>query len=100
MKEANIQGPLILVPHSMSGIEAIYWAQTYPDEIEAIIGLDMAVPEAYTHLAINQFSLNLMQFVNNVGLTRFFGIDEVAAIKYGTLTDKEKRFIKRFSILN
>lgn len=94
LKEANIKGPLILVPHSMSGIEAIYWAQNYPDEIEAIIGLDMAVPEAYKDLPINQFSFNLIQFANNVGLTRFFGIDEVDAIKYGALTDKEKQIYK------
>ena len=31
----------------MSGIEAILWAQTYPDEVEAIVGLDMSVPGAY-----------------------------------------------------
>lgn len=43
-------GPYVLMPHSMSGIEAIYWAQTQPEEVQAIIGLDMAVPETYEHL--------------------------------------------------
>jgi pimeloyl-ACP methyl ester carboxylesterase len=37
----------VLLPHSMSGLEALYWAQNYPKEIKAIIGLDMAVPAAY-----------------------------------------------------
>ena len=37
--------PYILVPHSFSGIETLYWAQTYPEEIKAICGLDPAVPE-------------------------------------------------------
>ena len=43
----NIEGPYILVPHSASGLEVVYWANHYPEEIEAIIGLDPAVPEQY-----------------------------------------------------
>lgn len=39
LAEADIQGPYVLCPHSMSGIEALYWAQQYPEEVEAIIGL-------------------------------------------------------------
>lgn len=34
----------ILFPHSMSGIEALYWANKYPDEIKGIVGLDPSVP--------------------------------------------------------
>ena len=41
------EGPFILLPHSMSGLEAIRWKQTYPKEIAAVIGLDMAVPGQY-----------------------------------------------------
>ena len=44
---AGIEAPYVLLPHSMSGLEAIYWAQNYPDEISGIIGIDMSVPEAY-----------------------------------------------------
>lgn len=47
LEAAGITGPYILCPHSYSGLEAVYWAQNYPDEIEAIIGLDMAVPRSY-----------------------------------------------------
>ncbi|WP_251035323.1 alpha/beta fold hydrolase [Paenibacillus polymyxa] len=39
--------PYVLFPHSMSGIEALYWAQRYPNEVKAIIGLDPAIPEVY-----------------------------------------------------
>ena len=52
LKQAGITGPFIPAAHSMSGLEAIYWAQKYPDEISAIIGLDMAVPQAYQQLAL------------------------------------------------
>ena len=49
LHEANIKGPYVLVPHSMSGIEAIYYAQMYPEEVAAIIGLDMFIPSYYKH---------------------------------------------------
>lgn len=49
LEKAGEKGPYILLPHSMSGLEAIRWKQKYPDEVEAIIGLDMAVPEVYLH---------------------------------------------------
>ena len=41
---AGIDGPFILCPHSASGIEAIYWAQKYPEELEGIAALDIAMP--------------------------------------------------------
>ena len=47
LEKAGIHAPYILCPHSASGLEAIRWAQLYPDEVEAIIGLDMAVPEQF-----------------------------------------------------
>lgn len=47
LKEAGITGPYILCPHSYSGLETVFWAQNYPEEVEAIVGLDMAVPRAY-----------------------------------------------------
>ncbi len=91
LKAANVEGPFVLCPHSMSGIEALYWAQTYPEEVEAIVGLDMAVPESYENYDINMFTIRLGQFAANVGITRWIpGIAESDAIKYGTLTDNEK----------
>jgi len=47
LQKAGEQAPYVLMPHSMSGLEAIYWAQKYPDEITAIIGLDPLIPETY-----------------------------------------------------
>ena len=41
-------GPYILAPHSMSGIEAIRWKQKFPDEVSAIIGIDMATPLSFS----------------------------------------------------
>lgn len=88
---AGVGAPYILCPHSMSGIEALYWAQQYPEEVAAIIGLDMAVPDAYEDYNINIPMLKISQFAANIGITRLLpGIAESDAIKYGTLTEDEK----------
>ncbi|MGL6197458.1 MAG: alpha/beta hydrolase [Lachnospiraceae bacterium] len=87
---AGVSGSFILCPHSMSGIEALYWAQTYPDEVKAIIGLDMAVPQSYENYSINMPLVYLGNFASNVGITRLIpGASESDAIKYGTLTEGE-----------
>ncbi len=44
LKAAGIQPPYVLVPHSYSGFEAIWWANTFPDEVAAVLGLDMGFP--------------------------------------------------------
>lgn len=95
LEKAGIEGPYVLCPHSMSGIEALYWAGQYPEEVEAIIGLDMAVPEAYEDYKINMPMLKISQFAARVGITRFLpGISESDAMKHGTLTDTEKEIYR------
>ena len=91
LNKAGIEGPYVLCPHSMSGIEALYWAQEYPDEIEAIIGLDMAVPEYYENMKINLALMKLGQYAADLGITRLLPtLAESDAIKHGTLTNDEK----------
>lgn len=71
---AGEEGPYILVPHSMSGIEALYWAQQYPDEVHAIIGLDMALPDSYDNfdfVSVNR-SFSLGRAAIFMGLHRTF----------------------------
>ena len=53
LAQAGLEPPYILCPHSMSGLEAVYWAQQYPDEVQAIIGLDMSTPAAYEEMTIS-----------------------------------------------
>ena len=45
LTQTGFQPPYVLVPHSLSGLEAIFWAQIHPREVEAIIGLDPTMPE-------------------------------------------------------
>ena len=73
------------------GIEALYWAQQYPEEVLAIIGLDMAVPKSYQDYNINMTMLKLSQFASAIGITRLLpGVSDSDAITNGTLSSKEK----------
>lgn len=73
---AGEKEPYVLFPHSMSGLEAISWAQQYPEEVMAIIGLDMAVPESYEYF--NFSIINQMMYVGRasvwLGLHRIPGV--------------------------
>lgn len=47
LEQLGEKGPFVLLPHSMAGIEAIRWKQMYPEEVSALIGLDMTSPISY-----------------------------------------------------
>lgn len=85
---AGETGPYVLFPHSMSGLEALAWAQQYPEEITAIIGLDMAVPESYEYF--NFSSVNQLMYAGRasvwLGLHRIPG---VYALDDTALTESE-----------
>lgn len=85
--------PYILAPHSMSGIEAIRWAQKYPEDVKAIIGLDPAVPEAYDVLQMpGNFMQSIAQFASHTGLLRLFPAiaNSSAAIASGNLSAEDE----------
>jgi len=84
----GIQGPYILIPHSMSGLEAIYWAQNYPDEVRGIVGIDMAVPYSYDDFDFRM--IDQMKFwgklSTKLGLLRIPGLYPLSKL---SLNDKE-----------
>ncbi|OBR65531.1 hypothetical protein A7K91_10830 [Paenibacillus oryzae] len=85
----------MLVPHSMSGLHALYWAQQYPEEVSSIIGLDMAVPQSYESYRANMPLARLGAVAARLGITRWLpGASESDAIKYGTLSDEEKELYR------
>lgn len=95
LSKSGIDGPYILCPHSMSGIEALYWAQNYPNEVRAIIGLDMAVPDSYQDYDINIPMLKMSALGARLGITRWIpGIEESDAIRFGSLTEEEKELYR------
>ena len=73
LQKAGVEAPYILCPHSMSGIEAILWAQKYPDEVEAIVGLDMSTPKGFTEEELaddRNTMIALYTFLRESGLGR------------------------------
>lgn len=92
---AGLNAPYVLCPHSMLGLEALYWARKYPDEVSAIIGLDMAVPEYYDTMNINIPLMRMAGWAAHVGITRLVpGISDSDAIQYGTLSENEKEIYR------
>lgn len=95
LREAGVNAPYVLCPHSMSGLESLYWAQKYPEEVSAIVGLDMAVPQYYDSMKINLPLMRFASWAADLGVARLIpGIAESGAIQNGTLSDREKELYR------
>jgi pimeloyl-ACP methyl ester carboxylesterase len=70
LTSAGESPPYILLPHSMSALEAVHWANRYPDEVAAIIGLDPAVPPIYEIMPPPRLKMVLLSFIGRTGLLR------------------------------
>ena len=70
LTSAGESPPYVLVPHSMSGLEAVHWANRYPDEVAAIIGLDPAMPPIYEIMPPQPLMVALVSFTGQTGLLR------------------------------
>ncbi|MBO5985574.1 MAG: alpha/beta hydrolase, partial [Lachnospiraceae bacterium] len=91
--KAGVEGPYVLCLHSMSALEAILWAQEYPNEVDAIIGLDMAVPEAYDVLDLDG-AIRREKFaavLREMGIARLYYND---ANIPGNLSKEEKKLYR------
>ena len=40
LKKSGIEGPYILMAHSMGAVYASYWVSTYPEEVQAFVNID------------------------------------------------------------
>jgi len=95
LSKTGLKTPYILCPHSMSGLEAIYWSQKYPEEVEAIIGLDMAVPQYYSDMRISTAVLKLNKMLCKVGIIKLFSDNYIKTLySHSSLTKEEKDIIK------
>lgn len=90
LKKSGISGPYVLIPHSMSGIQALYWVKHFPEEVEAIIGLDMSLPSSYEKMKISHFLLSASSLGMTLGLSRLLPPSMISAIADGDLTEEEK----------
>ncbi len=102
LEKAGEKGPYILLPHSMSGLEAIRWKQVYPDKVRAIIGLDMAVPAVYLHWKQEEIDQRIlfmkrMRSLNKHGFLFWYPLS-----KRGLNRDeiKQQRLLRRRNAMN
>lgn len=94
--------PYILVPHSLSGLEAIYWAQKYPNEIKGIIALDIGLPQQYVTYQIGLVDSLTIRGINLLTKIGFHRLDPSATynpevLKQSFLTEHEKEIYKAIS---
>lgn len=84
------RGPYILVPHSMAGLEAIRWRQKHPDEVEAIVGIDMGTPLTYANWTEKDVArrIRMMRAFRKLGVHR---IANIPALNSESLTEEEAR---------
>ena len=52
LEALGFPAPVFLAGHGLGFFEALRWAQLYPEETAALVGLDPAVPEAYEHFDV------------------------------------------------
>ena len=98
LQKAGEEGSYILLPHSMAGLEAIRWKQKYPDEIQAIIGLDMATPLTYAEWSDEEVDQRIrlmkrMRKLNDLGLLFWYPMN-TRGLSY-TQIHKLKALMKR-----
>lgn len=55
LAEIQIEGPYVLVPNGIAGVEAIYWADKYPEEVSSIIGINISVPDDFEGITEEQY---------------------------------------------
>ena len=95
LNKAGIEGPFVLCPHSMAGVEALKWAADYPSEVEAVIGLDMAVPEAYDTIEKRikgaETTLKLVSFLKRTGIIKIMS-NEMLSIPKVLTKDEIKEY--------
>lgn len=99
LSAAQVPPPYVLVPHSMSGLEALYWAQQFPDEVAGIVGLDMATPESYEKMDLDSIlsRMKLLRLTVQLGFVRLPG---VYPVRTAELTTEEAAQLRLLSYRN
>lgn len=102
LSKSGNKPPYILVPHSLSGLEAVYWAQKYPDEVKAIIALDIGLPKEYANNPLRFTDVLTIKGMNLLTKMGFYRLAPSAAydpevIRQSFLTEHEKEIFKALS---
>ena len=69
LEVAEIPGPYILMPHSLSNVYAMYFQQKYPDLVQGIVSLDGTFPQ---ELNEEYYQLKMEENISNINITSIF----------------------------
>jgi pimeloyl-ACP methyl ester carboxylesterase len=99
LKEAGFKPPYILMPHSVSGIYSLYYANKYPNEISAVVGIDASVPAEYSDRSKSGVNYGYLDTIEEfTGLVRIATKVEPSLGKIqapeGTYTEDEQKLYR------
>lgn len=101
MDALKIEPPYILMPHSISGIYAMQYVQSYPEEVEAIVGIDMSMPNQTKYEEISQISKSMLLLAKLLDVTGITRLQLLTGDPYltgmaagGYYTDEDMRHVK------
>ncbi|MTH55746.1 alpha/beta hydrolase [Bacillus mangrovi] len=102
LKKSDIKGPYILMPHSISGIYSMYFANTYREEVKGIIGIDSTLPQALDYFGEDAPKMpKYLSFLAPIGITRlalYITPDDFLPIAdKGTYSEKNLKTTKALS---
>ena len=95
LSKAHVSGPYIILSHSMASLETLLWQEKYPSEIQAIIGLDWALPESYSQLRMHSQILRMARLGSQLGLLRY--IPSRLYVPNENLSSSDRRLYQRIA---
>lgn len=95
LAKAHVSGPYIILSHSMASLETLLWQEKYPSEIQAIIGLDWALPESYSQLRMHPQILRMARLGSQLGLLRY--IPSRLYMPNENLSSRDRRLYQRIA---
>ena len=95
LAKAQVSGPYIILSHSMASLETLLWQENYPSEIQAVIGLDWALPESYSQLRMHSQILRMARLGSQLGLLRY--IPSRLYVPNENLSSSDRRLYQRIA---
>ena len=95
LAKAHVSGPYIILSHSMASLETLLWQEKYPSEVKAIIGLDWALPESYSHLKMHPQILRMARWGSQLGLLRY--LPSRLYVPNANLSSSDRRLYQRIA---
>ena len=95
LAKAQVSGPYIILSHSMASLETLLWQEKYPSEIQAVIGLDWALPESYSQLRMHSQILRMARLGSRLGLLRY--IPSRLYVPNENLSSSDRRLYQRIA---